>query len=1590
MQRKGSQPPPQQNRIDYTVCQDTDDGTVLTHQNTGIPTLLKYHTLTDSKQPISRKSATQQTTSIKIDKYKLAQIYVDYKSAQLRSGLYEIHLSLWAQLPGSTTYAPLTEEFTVSHPPPPGVRGLDYLKKSAVFKNVEFLPGLCYVCRVNRILDDLEGQSNPSEWVGGRSVRKPEFIGWAPFSASQAPFDTRLRFYTAQSDVTFAEIVDIVASGGNIVAGGNLGVGGNLGASMSGHGDQGSGGIGTVIPTTDSWLEISSYAVDGVWDTATESAVLSQRTLCNTVRNGEFSFPDASSRNDIYVTLESGKFTQGKNVEVTMIVRNDDTGSFMNKCIQVGSVVYDGAYKTTIWPGVQSPTWRETVHLRIPPELLMRCHLYFQVRQVHKSKDKSSPILAFAFYHITNDDLSMTGEDPVTIDCYKHTGNVDLSPSQYLTGAGAGSGGGGSNALQQRKGESITLRFRSYTRIPKDKYIVDVLGLDGNLDRAGRALESLSYSATDESIQFLPAIIESLFKVLEYAIKRNVYNNTNNNSGGGGDGKMSSVTDELSMKCFKCLVNLMGTLMSERNKMYIFHKAALERFIEDEFKNTSIHNYLLPCIIEGIQVDKTQTVKTLPLILRFVIRSRMCELEAAGKTDYRSDTEFRDCLQVFFDTYFKITEENVGFRGNAVKTFDCILGIVEPFFTKEELCSLLGDFLDCQSRDDSNKNTDNINKSRLQLFARLFDGVLNSSLESIPLVMHSVAELVAQLPRASLGIMGQIIECFSLNIDNPKARELFPEIEFFYHYLLSFVLTEYEECAKRNAAAIKKAAVGSSSSSTSPSKSTVTTATTAAAKKTGENATVTEHQQLVSTYLAMLSIMLQLGVIPNMAEKEWHDGNDDDDDESSSEESSESASSGGEKKSSISGETTVSQGAAAKTKSSGNVQAGKCRFFREMLEVLRNVVCDKELYSDSWYFMNAFKDQVVSQVLCLFKEYYFPLVRYTQEEEEEDKAVVAQELEVWSLFITTAFEMLRAFRLVTNFDVFPDPEYARASFVDAEKLLIPILSEGWKGLGHKEQLVAVVVPYCFRLLNAATDRDPTSNEIYSSLLCELLVDVATQEHAKTGKIAQVSGVGCKVIDEIVRAKEVPMEVIQQFLGTRVKQAFDKAGGEPALKKLLATLTELLQLSVEFRDMPTGPEYEEERMVATMKMLDYFKGFDIGSYFHYVHSLYEENLKGEKKSYVEAANSIMLHANALRWSEKGVTKMEGTLIPMPAEPSWYRKVRLYEKAIDLYKTAEFWEEGFRLTRVLNNFHLKRSSYDELKTLTEKERELLGLMNTGTRKPYQYFFVSYVGNGFPSAIANKSYIYRGDSGDTADSVRSAILKRFRDAAPLESNAPIPANATAKTASKKYVVVAHVLPSSTEEIENRVREFPKTLPQSQRNHFLTSGTNVFAQRIMGHDGRRCVSKRYYFTAAPLPYITRSNEVVSKRDVPVPPIIAEMEMLDGDLEELNSEYQATKSALTDAKMASFSVTAKSAAVSTKDAFARYKNEFFGPESSDKVNQKRLYEAMQRLMTLLEDVYVFLNKECPGEFKDVLNTVGASVKSARESFDFITGVTKL
>ncbi len=79
---------------------------------------------------------------------------------------------------------------------------------------------------------------------------------------------------------------------------------------------------------------------------------------------------------------------------------------------------------------------------------------------------------------------------------------------------------------------------------------------------------------------------------------------------------------------------------------------------------------------------------------------------------------------------------------------------------------------------------------------------------------------------------------------------------------------------------------------------------------------------------------------------------------------------------------------------------------------------------------------------------------------------------------------------------------------------------------------------------------------------------------------------------------------------------------PVVEAFLSELASLLSLLREIKTLPVGPEYEEERILATMQLMAYLRTTDRqATYIRYVEQLGE--MLSESGSFVEAALTLMM-------------------------------------------------------------------------------------------------------------------------------------------------------------------------------------------------------------------------------------------------------------------------------------------------------------------------------------------------------------------------------
>lgn len=145
---------------------------------------------------------------------------------------------------------------------------------------------------------------------------------------------------------------------------------------------------------------------------------------------------------------------------------------------------------------------------------------------------------------------------------------------------------------------------------------------------------------------------------------------------------------------------------------------------------------------------------------------------------------------------------------------------------------------------------------------------------------------------------------------------------------------------------------------------------------------------------------------------------------------------------------------------------------------------------------------------------------------------------------------------------------------------------------------------------------------------------------------------------------------------------------------LLKIFKFLDLQMELYTLPAGPEYEDDRTVANMKLMEYLKQTNRKeAYIRHIHILVDQHIQAG--NYTEGAEALLLHARLYKWSQEKLGEIAGKF---PAQTQRARKEMLYQQAIDYFDKGKMWERACSLIKELREqYQFHTYAYENLVTL-----------------------------------------------------------------------------------------------------------------------------------------------------------------------------------------------------------------------------------------------------------------------------------------------------
>ncbi|XP_005210349.1 dedicator of cytokinesis protein 5 isoform X1 [Bos taurus] len=217
------------------------------------------------------------------------------------------------------------------------------------------------------------------------------------------------------------------------------------------------------------------------------------------------------------------------------------------------------------------------------------------------------------------------------------------------------------------------------------------------------------------------------------------------------------------------------------------------------------------------------------------------------------------------------------------------------------------------------------------------------------------------------------------------------------------------------------------------------------------------------------------------------------------------------------------------------------------------------------------------------------------------------------------------------------------------------------------------------------------------------------------------------------------------------------------------VSSLLENLLDYRTIIMHDESKENRMSCTVNVLNFYKEKkreDI--YIRYLYKL--RDLHRDCENYTEAAYTLLLHAELLQWSDK-------PCVPhLLQRDSYYvytqqeLKEKLYQEIISYFDKGKMWEKAIKLSKELaETYESKVFDYEGLGDLLKKRASFYENIIKAMRPQPEYFAVGYYGQGFPSFLRNKIFIYRGKEYERREDFSLRLLTQFPNAEKMSSTTP-----------------------------------------------------------------------------------------------------------------------------------------------------------------------------------------------------------------------------
>ncbi|CAJ0750079.1 14_t:CDS:2, partial [Entrophospora sp. SA101] len=466
-----------------------------------------------------------------------------------------------------------------------------------------------------------------------------------------------------------------------------------------------------------------------------------------------------------------------------------------------------------------------------------------------------------------------------------------------------------------------------------------------------------------------------------------------------------------------------------------------------------------------------------------------------------------------------------------------------------------------------------------------------------------------------------------------------------------------------------------------------------------------------------------------------------------------------------------------------------------------------------------------------------------------------------------------------------------------------LLSTLWNAIGWEQGKEGKMGGYQVRFINTLLgpmlELCLSHHDELRSAATTVLFSMIVTQYMLEKDLKQIESDIIDIFDRLFMSETKGDEMSCSYFIAQLKGLFEESLVDMDLRdamiKFLDSLNEFLELLLGVRELPEGEEFQDDRIMCTLKLMKFIKTIERNQiYIKYVHQLVQMQINSH--NFVEAALTLKLHSDLYNWDPN----IEVEALPelnFPKQSAFDRKERLYIQILGYFVKGKAWEYGIEICKELaKQFECTTFEYQRLSNILKQQAVLHENIIMKERYFSEYFRVGFYGRGFPASLQNRQFIYRGFEWEKIGAFCERMQNKHTQAQLLKSNSPptddilhgdgqfLQVTAVKPEPNKDLPVFKGDVPSSIRSYYeyNSVDTFSFSRPVNKNPNGIKSG-NEFLD--LWTEKTILVSKDHF------PTVLRRSEVIKMTVFEVSPIenaVTTMRSKNKELLILESKYRA------------------------------------------------------------------------------------------------------